>query len=263
MAITRKGGSKSVKKVFFFPDIHWSDRDSVALSVAEAAHSWFKPAITIVQGDLINCDPFARHARSRVDEDEGYALKEGELDPACRFLDRVQKNSGKTVFIAGNHEAWVERWAAGVGNRAGPALMSMIDPRQVFSKGRERFTWVDYTGRNGLYWLSPFLVVTHGWSACRHAAAKHLEKAGGVSVIYAHTHRVEQHESCDLRGRRVTAACSGCLCQKTPKYRHGGDPSGWAHGFGVAFVGHSGFTYYNIGISGGCAVLPDGTEIRA
>jgi len=262
--ITRKGASKTAQKVFFFPDIHWSDRDPAALSVAEAAHRWFKPDTTVIQGDLINCDTFARHSRMRVDEDDGYRLKESELDPASEFLDRVQKHTRKrTVFMMGNHEAWVERWAAGIANRAGRSIMSLIGPRQVLSRGRKNFTWVDYTGRHGRFWLSPRLLCTHGWTACRHAAAKHLEKASGVSVVYAHSHRIDYREINDLRNRRVIAACPGCLCQRTPKYRHAGDPSDWAHGFGVAFIGSGGFTYYNIGIDKGTAVLPDGTEIKA
>ena len=63
-------------------------------------------------------------------------------------------------------------------------------------------------------------------------------------------------------GDPVEAMNAGCLCKKSPLYRHDGSPTQWAHGFWIAFIGRRSFTIYPILINKGRAVMPDGKEIR-
>lgn len=194
---------KPALKVFCYSDIHWSCRDEEALSVAEQAQKAFRPDITVIGGDLLNCDSFSRH-RKTLDEDSGYDYRDHELYPSMAFLDRVEKNNakgGKIVFIEGNHDAWFGRWIQDTEGAGGlrsllpskmlsKSLVGVKDGLPVYKK-RERFTWVSHEqkGMEQRYMLHPRLTVCHGWAAPKYAAMGHLTKAKSISVLYNHTQR--------------------------------------------------------------------------
>ena len=104
--------------------------------------------------------------------------------------------------------------------------------------------------------------MVHGWCANKYAAQRHLDLAKPYSIIYHHTHRAEMRFATMADGKLCQAMCAGCLCRKQPKYATNGQPSEWTHGFWVAYLGHKSFTMYPVTIVKGCAVMPDGKEIR-
>lgn len=253
-------------RIFGYTDIHWEDRDERALALAQKAHLYFKPDITVIGGDLLNCDPFSRHPRAKTEE-VTHDWNESELKPANRFLDWVQRHTTReTVFLEGNHEERIERFLANNGV-AGQALGGVISARRLLGAGRDRFRWVPFTelkmGRQGAFTPHHSLSIVHGWCASKHAAHRHLELSRTRSVIFHHTHRIQHELSRDpWSGQIIEAFSAGCLCKLQPIYAHNGSPTQWAHGFWVAYVGQSGYTAYPIPISRGSAVMPDGKEIR-
>jgi len=252
-------------RVFGFTDIHWSERDERALEIAKAAQRQFKPDITVIGGDLLNCTAFSRHPKRILDEDDTYDYTTGELDPAAKFLDEVQANTEReTVMLAGNHDEWFERWIRNT--EGGLAFRSQL-PSRYFPKGRENFKYISFSprqdNRNCYYKLKNDVIVTHGWCAPKYAAQHHLDKARDVSVIFHHTHRFDHRAGTLFRDKRVIEAFSaGCLCKQVPMYAHNGAPTDWVLGFWVAFIGKRSWTGYPIPIKRYEAVLPDGTQIK-
>lgn len=256
------------RRIFGYTDIHWADRDEEALEVAKQAQTYFKPHVTVIGGDLLNCEPFSRHPRTKVSEEVAERWEEDELIPANKFLDWVQARTlDTTEFLEGNHEEWIERYLVGSG-LGGVALGKRSTAKQLLGGRRSRFNWTPFTelkqGRQGVYSPCPRLAVVHGWCATRHAAARHLELSRSRSVIYHHTHRAQHEISRDpWTGRIIEAFSAGCLCKLQPIYAHNGSPTQWSHGIWVAYIGKRGdYTAYPVSISKGSAVLPDGKEIR-
>jgi hypothetical protein len=243
-------------RVFGYTDIHFPNEDKEALQVAMAGQRFFKPDITIVGNDLIDCTPYTGWADSSLTEALAKDWRNTELRPANKFLNAVQKHTKKTIFLPGNHDKWVERWAARAG-KIGLAIHDIISIKTNLCKGRKNFEYKDSVN------LHRYLSVVHGWSYCKHAAYKHVELSKTKSIIFHHTHRRQMITTRDpWYGRPIEAISAGCLCEQVPMYRHDGAPTEWTHGFWVAFIGKRSFTIYPILIHEARAIMPDGKEIK-
>ena len=233
--------------------------DEVALAVAEKAEEYLKPDLTIVGGDMIDAGPFARHAKIKLDEHKGYDLFTSELEPANKLLDRITKRTSRIVYLEGNHDSWLSRWAVNEGGSAGSALFNAVAPKRNLSMGRKNFTWID---NEDYFRLSSRLIAVHGWNAASDSARRHLDQCKPSSIIFHHVHRMQYlAEGVFSEHLPIDAMCAGCLCKKDPLYLHGA-PSKWVHGFGVAFVGKHSHTMYPVKVNGNSAVMPDGHEVR-
>ena len=260
MAIQLKNRCRNgATRWFGFPDIHFPDHDPDALAVAEAAQREFKPDHTIVGNDLLQATAFSKFGNQTIGEAIAMDFKETELDPANAYLDRIQKHTKFTHFQEGNHDAHIERWAATHG-KGSVSVYSLISPQVNLSAGRDDFLYYRQ-GEN--VQLHEKLICVHGWSYSIHCASVHRRKSPNQSVIFNHAHRMQSdtltYPATDMP---TTAMCAGCLCKRKPMYKHDGNPTGWTHGFWVAYVGKSDFTMYSVPINKGRAILPSGKEVR-
>lgn len=252
-------------KVFGYTDIHWRIRNEKALEVAMKAQAEFRPDVTVIGGDLLDCEPFTRWPPNRP-EDPIVDWVTTELRPASSFLDKVQSRTKHcTVMLEGNHDAWVERWAAN--SKTGKSVYSAVSPRMNLCQGRSKFRYVRWkTDGNALSSYFPLgggTMAVHGWTQCKHAAAEHARLAKCRSVIFHHTHRMQMEVWRNpWTGEPLTAVSAGCLCNLQPVYAHGGSPTDWVHGFWVAYISKAGSAIYPVQIVKGKAVLPEGKEIR-
>jgi len=262
--------SDSTLRVFGFPDVHWSDRDEAALGCAERAHRLFKPDITVIGGDLISAPPFSNFPSSTFNEAAAQDWESTELAPAAKFVERLGKQTRDRLYlIEGNHEAHVERWATRLG-RIGQSIYPMLSPRRRLLEGLDKrkhlwVPWAKYPTETNFLRLRENLVVVHGWSACKHAAAKHLADSRSRSIIFHHTHR-RQHvvERDPWDDRPIEAMSAGCLCKLHPIYKTTGVTQ-WSHGFWIAYMSRTArrdYTLYGVTISKGRAIMPDGKEIK-
>lgn len=225
----------------------------------EKAVKTLKPSVSICLGDLVDCAAFSTHAP----DPSGDVPYDREIALASAFLDTVQKASGKTVYVEGNHEYRLERYAAR--DRAGKATRAMLSPRELLARGRKNFTFVPYSheaGEYGHYSPAPGLVCVHGWSHAQNATRQHLDKSQGVSVIHGHTHRGDhQYVQSRWSGGIVEAVSAGCLCRRIPTYM-AGTPVDWVHGFVLGQPGKGRHALFFVPIVGNACTLPDGREIK-
>ncbi len=253
------------------PDTHWPYQSKPAVAIATKIVEHVRPTTLVHLGDLIDNGPWKRHPNQLIGENQGAEhWVTRQLAPAVDWFRTLSTYATKSVFIEGNHEHWVERACAQSG-AAGQAAWPLVNPLKHLKAAIPNLKVCPYMeewniNTRSAYLPCPNLALIHGWTACRHAAARHLQLSGVRSVIFGHTHRSqrERHSLPWARGRTVSATSPGCLCLPTASYRQGGSPTGWAHGVELVYIGKSGkdFTQYTIDIQGNRAVLPDGTEIK-
>jgi len=230
------------------------------LAVAER----LRPDKVLVQGDWMDNEKFSNHAKATLAEIQAHRYQE-VIDSIRYYLDELQKHGADLIYLEGNHEAWVERWCVKNAGIAAPDVYEVMAPEHVLGKNRKRFTWVPYVQRDiTKYEIAPNLWACHGWATSKHAAAAHMAKVPGVSIVYGHTHRAEHRVTRDPRtGKPVHGWSPGSLCHPQPMYLHGA-PSEWTLGFSILYQSRrdpEDWTPYTITIHEGRCILPDGTEI--
>jgi len=249
-------------RVFGFPDPHIPDHDPVAMDIAIKAQKYFCPDVTIIGNDFVQCTPFQQHKVNNLKDSrvQGQDFYDYTIKPANKIIDRIQDNTKLTVFQPGNHDAWIERWAAR-GGQTNKSVYGMVSLKKNLADNRADFIWMpEYGVPVKLHdkWYS-----IHGWSFCKNAASKHRDLSKTKSIVFHHTHRMQQDTGGNYWDESSTEAMSaGCLCQKKPMYAHDKAPTQWVHGFWVGFVGKHSYTSYAVKIENGRAIMPDGKEIK-
>lgn len=229
-------------------------------------------ASTVILGGWLEGAACSSHGASSVREALQRGYVETEVEPCRMSMDNLQELSRSMVFIEGNHEHRILRWALQQVVR-GPLgdIVSSLAPRELLSrtaagKERKKFKWVSYVGALPHHAIAPDLWTIHGWSFAKNAAAVHLNLARSVSIIHGHTHRRQEVSSRDpSTGRTLYGMSPGCLATLTPDYR-AHSPTDWTHGFAIVYQSATdplNWTHYLVTIRDGYCVLPDGKEITA
>lgn len=255
--------------VMVLPDLHIPHHDEAALQCVLQAYKHLRPDTVVVLGDWLDCEQFSSHGVMSMAELRAHRFLEDEVDPCNAALDKLQKYKNELVFVEGNHEQRIERWAAKWGARLGPDFYKLMAPRKLLGEGRKKFTWIPYMDNLSHYEITPALKnstalwAVHGWSHAKRAAAIHLNKAISVSIVHGHTHRMQVETRREPSTGRILKSWSpGCLSKLQPLYR-ANNPTEWTHGFSLVYVGKSSWTDYTISIVNGKCVLPNGKEMAA
>jgi len=246
---------------FGFPDMHIPDNDPKATEIALKAHAYFKPDVTIIGNDFVQCTPFQRHSVDNMKDSSRFAedFESSTIRPANKIIDIIQDNTKLTVFQQGNHDEWIERWAAGGGGTE-KSVYKMVSLEYNLALRRADFVWMPEYGT--AVKLHKDRMCVHGWYYNIHAAGKHLQKSKTKNVIFNHTHRMQTDTGADnWTGKPYQAISAGCLCHRKPVYGIG-TPTEWVHGFWVCHVGRLSSTCYAVLIDGDRAIMPDGKEIK-
>ena len=255
--------------VCILPDIHYPHENKEALAIARRVIAKLKPTRTVLLGDMLDAGSFSTFAAKSIKEVRQANFLEEEIKPATKLLDFLDNHTReKVVFVEGNHEYRVERWAIehGAGSQA---IYEAISPQALLSKNRDkkRFKYIPYinTGETGFsyYDITPNLIAVHGWTAGVNAARAHRMKAQSKSVVFGHTHRMQSDAARDPFSKERRVAWSvGCLSNLQPIYLH--QPGDWVLGMGLIYISRTNprdWTEYTLKIQSGRTILPDGTEI--
>lgn len=248
-----------------FPDLHLGSHDLRALRCALKIAEHYKASRAVILGDWL--DAHSASAHPATDRREAKAASYlWELEACGKVLDYIEglPSLRETVYIEGNHEYRVERWALSAGKIA-REIVDTVLPETVLSEGRgKKFTWVPYksSGVTGCLELAEGLIGCHGWSTAKHAASVHLARSHGLSVVHGHTHRSQMYRvRHPITGRSIEAHSFGCLAKLQPLWVSG--PTDWAHGVGILQERGDRWAIHHIQIVNGRAILPDGALIDA
>lgn len=247
------------------PDSHGSSQDNEAVAALLADLKTIDPDEIILLGDHVDCGGFLaqHHTLGYVSQTE-YSYEE-DIQFAKHFLDAVQRSAprAKAVYLEGNHEQRIERWAVTetLRNRKdadmlrrmfAPNILLKLAARNIpFYRMAEKYDGLTLPGtikRGKCYF-------THGFSTSKHAAAAHLAKMGG-NIVFGHTHRMDVATHDIVNAGTIGAWSPGCLCKKQPLWQNT-NPTDWTHGYGVQLVDrHSGnFLHLNIPIVKGISLM--------
>jgi predicted phosphodiesterase len=245
-------------------DLHGSqmDKDAVAAFLADL-RTWDADEI-ILNGDIVECGGFlaAYHTLGYIAQTE-YTYQD-DIAAANWFLDEVQKAAprAKILFVEGNHDARIAKWAVDQTIRNGrdaTFLNDLLAPKTLLRLDEREIEYyeVGVTHERGLPpgWIKRgkcFFV--HQLSGGKNAARASLMRTAG-NVVYAHTHQEDSSTIVYPGIGMVKAWNPGCLCIQQPLWRHS-DPTSWSHGYAVQIVAKSDeFLHLNIPIVSGRSMI--------
>lgn len=254
-----------LRTTLIYPDLHIGSQDKAALRCAVKLQDWLSPDRVVILGDWLEVHSASAHGASDRREAQVATYRE-EINDCRALLSLLESMPGvqDLVYIEGNHEQRVERWAVSHG-RFAKEIVDLIAPRTALAQGRERpFTWVPYKDEDkpGYIEIAPGLIACHGWSTAKHAAHAHLRRTHGLSVVHGHTHRrqsyVERHP---LDGRAIEAHSPGCLAKLHPMWVNA--PTDWTHGVAILQERGDRWSLFLVPINEGVAITPCGAMIEA
>lgn len=229
----------SARKIVVFPDIHFGldIGNRVVEAVREVAIrsiEYIEPDDVVGLGDLLEGAAFSSHPPSSVEKAKARGFIEDEVEPALKFLDRIQAASkGRLKLLLGNHEFRVDRWCMQHGLSTADAMLmqpSRLLAFQADGQPRKKIDIVPYVGPFPHLLLAPNLLATHGWSYAVQALRKCLDIARSSSVVIGHIHRFQETALRNpLTNETYYGWSPGCLCTRTPDYR-ANLPTDWAWG---------------------------------
>jgi predicted phosphodiesterase len=252
-------------KTLILPDLHLGSHDDSALRVALKVAEDYRPEEVVILGDWLDAHELSAHQAGDRREAlaAGYFTEVGHCREVLEFFEALA-SVRRVTFIEGNHEYRVERWATATGGFA-ESVVDRVSPRTLLSEGRRaKFRWVPYKAEDtpSHVEIAPGLIACHGWSTAKHAAAAHLGRALGLSVVHGHTHRrqtyVLRHP---VTGRQIEGHSPGCLSKLQPLWVSG--PTDWSQGVTLLNTVRDRWTLTAVPIEQGTAILPDGRSITA
>ena len=219
-------------------------------------------------GDMLDCGGFlAQHHTMGFVAETRYSFAD-DVTAANDFLTRLQEAAPNTriIYLEGNHEHRIEKWCVTqtlAHEKDSRILFEMFNPISVLrleergiryiSQG-EKVRGVSIRGTFRYGGSKSPVYATHGITACKHAAARHVERFGG-NIVYGHTHRVDSCIINTVTSSVIGGWSPGCLCQRVRLWNHN-QPDNWSTGYHLQLVSRSGlFQAINVGLVKGQSLL--------
>ena len=252
----------------FAGDLHGYAQDSKAVTPLLADLKKLKPSEVCLLGDMTDCGGFlAQHHTMGFVAETRYSFAE-DVAATNDFLDQLQKAcpDARIIYLEGNHEHRIEKWCVTqtlAHEKDARMMFNLFSPRVVLDLDRRGIRYVSTgemvmgvsirgTVRYGKS-KSP-CYATHGITACKHAAARHVERFGG-NIVYGHTHRADSYVINTVAATVIGAWSPGCLCKRVRLWNHN-QPDNWSTGYHVQLVSKSGlFQPINVGLVKGQSLL--------
>jgi hypothetical protein len=219
--------------VLFIPDTHvpYHSKRAFAL-VLQVARAW-RPDTLVVLGDFADCLAVSSHAKDpRVQVDFA-----SEIDAVCEALDDLDSlGIRRKVYVSGNHEERLERYAA---TRA-PEIFGLLDYPKIVKLDARGWEWVPYRE----YLQIGKLYVTHDVGSAGDSAHIKARQTINGNVVIAHTHRMGLSFTTHADGHSNVGAVFGHLVDVShARYLHKAQRNAWQMGFGVGHMRPNGMVY--------------------
>lgn len=265
-----KGASLRADHVRVFAgDLHGYYQDVDAVKAFMSDMKLLQPREICLLGDMLDCGGFLAQHLTLGFVAEGEYTFEQDVAAANDFLTRLQKvyPKARITYLEGNHEHRLEKWCITQtlrNSKDARMLYEHFNPVTVLSLRQRGIRYVTQSefadgvsirgtvryGHSGCE-----VYATHGITACKHAAFRHVERFGG-NVVYGHTHRADSAIINTVASTIIGAWSPGCLSQRVRLWNHQNQPDSWTRGYHVQFVSKSGlFQPVNVSIVGGASLM--------
>jgi len=229
-----------IKKALVIPDCHIPYEDRRAYDLMLTVAKDIDPDEIVILGDYADFYAVNSHGK---DADMGSALLMDEVYEVIIRLKELNKMfpKAKKVYIEGNHEYRLARY---INNRC-PDLYGTIDIRTILELKLLGYEFVPYGPNQKYSVLGSKLIARHEpLAGGKHVAQNTVEKAMH-SVIFGHTHRIQEAQIVTIHGENYRGISSGWLgdsSHRVMQYVRGHHQ--WAHAFSVVTVLEDG-TWFN------------------
>jgi hypothetical protein len=187
-----------------------------------------------------------------------------DVEAANKFYDAETECSGLELWeeIEGNHDHRIEQLCVTMALRSkqdSAFLFKHFNPKVLLKIEQRRRKWLSRGESidglpHGTLRKGKCLFV-HGHHTGENAANAALSTYK-MSVVFGHTHRMQEIIKSTYDGSIIGAWTIGYLADPKPYWQHG-RPNGWVHGYAVQIVSKSGnFQHINVPIVDGVSMLP-------
>ena len=229
-----------IKKALIIPDCHIPYEDKRAYDLMLEVARDVDPDEVVILGDY--ADFYAVNSHGKDAELAGNLLQD-EIYEVILRLKELNKMfpRAKKVYIEGNHEYRLERYIS----KKCADLYGLVTLEAILELKLLGFQYVPY-GPHQKYSIldSPLIARHEPLAGGKHVAQNTVEKAMS-SVIFGHTHRIQEAQVVTMNGENLRGISSGWLGDSSHKvmgYVKGHHQ--WAHGFSILHVLDDG-TWFN------------------
>lgn len=204
---------------------YWPGVVTVAHQAFCALAKRLKPAMVILNGDILDGARISRHARIMWEKQPDLKDEIHAVQDRCAEIERAAAGA---VFVRtiGNHDARFENY-----------LSSRVSEFEEMTG----MTLLDYLPRWEAGWALHINVNTDGWTTIRHRpvsggihSAYNSTLKAGVHYVHGHLHKLQVTPWADYRGRRFGVDTGTMADPYGPQFNYTeAGPVNWASGFAV------------------------------
>lgn len=234
-------GVEYVQRALIIPDCHIPDEDKRAYDLMLEVAVDVDPDEIVILGDYADFYSINAHGKDASNQvrliDEVAAVKY-RLMELGKLFPRAKK-----VFIEGNHEFRFARYI----NKHCPDLYGLADLPSILGLKELGWQYVPYGPWQRYDILGSSLSARHKpLSGGKHVAQNTVEKAMR-SVIFGHTHRIQEAQVVSIGGENYRGISSGWLGNKdAPEMQYVEGHHQWALGFSILHVLKDGTWFNNL-----------------
>lgn len=223
-------------KFVFLTDLHWGyevGRKPIhnlkALNAAMSFVEDFAPDVLILGGDMLDCGMLSHWREGDKRNIEGLRIM-SDAKELNKHIERLAAASGKTIYIVGNHEDWLDQ----LENKY-PGLDGLLKVDQLMPalKGEN----VTVIPRGGSYRIGKLWFIHGDQLSGGEFIAKKAVEAYGRNIRFGHFHTAQtftKFSALDANDVKTGVAVPG-LCKRNPLYGKG-SPNRWTTGFQWGYV---------------------------
>lgn len=228
-----------LKRVLHVPDTHAPFHDKLAFKLMLKIAKDFKPDKVVFLGDFFDFYSVSRHDKDPMLD---FKTWKDEMKEARSVLDEVVEATptAKTyIFLEGNHEKRIHSYIA---NHA-PKLSGIFRSEELLGLPHH-WTFLKY-GQQGHFKIGN-LTCCHGSRAGENPAAAMVKKYRS-SVLFGHTHKIQEFHIQDIHGKDFVGLNAGWLGdQKKGSTDYIKDVSDWSLGFAVTWHKDDGTFFHQL-----------------
>ena len=230
-----------IKKALVIPDCHIPYEDKRAYEIMLAVAKDINPDEIVILGDYADFFGLSSHGKeagiTELFEEELFCVIE-----RLKELNQLFPNADK-VFIEGNHEYRLPRYL----NKNCPELYKSITVPKLLMLDHMNYKFIPY-GPNQQYSIlgSKLLGRHEPLAGGKHVAQNSCEKAMS-SLIFGHTHRIQEAQTVAIDGKNYRGISTGWLGNKDHKVmQYVKNHHQWALGFSEVTVLEDGTWFNNL-----------------
>lgn len=229
----------SIRTALIIPDCHIPYHDARAYQLMLDVASDINPDEVVILGDYADFYAINSHGK---DPNMSHILMD-EVAAVVEELQRLKRMfpDAKKVYIEGNHEFRLARYI----KQKCPDLFGAFTVPQLLELSPLGFDFVPYSPNQQYKVLDSKLIARHEpLAGGKHVAQNTAEKAM-ASVIFGHTHRIQEAQTVAMDGHNYRGISSGWLGdQSNQVMQYVKSHHQWALGFSITRVLDDG-TWFN------------------